>query len=507
VDNESDRQRPPSRPRSSSSSATTAQDNVDLEKAPSKYDKDFNETLGREYLRELCKALMCYGGPTHGMEESMYTSASAVGVRSDFVYSPGSMLCSYNDHIENSSDVELVRQTQGLDLGKFRDVFTVYKCVIHANYDPEAALQDIAEITRRPDRYKNWVRILIFGVGAMSVGPWGFGARPVDFLPTFILGCLLGILQLVVVPASVQFSHVFEVFTAIMVGFLSRAIASITIHGNNIFCFSAMAQSAMALILPGYIVLNAALELQSRNMVSGSVRLVYSIVYTMFLEFGIFVGTTIFGLFFPTASMDLICHAPSYWNPGSNTPKIMYIKFIWVPITLMCLAIINQAKWRQMPIMVLLGVCGYHSFYWTTQHSGNNIQIAAMMASFVVGSLANLYSRFFHGLAAAAMLPAIFIQVPSGLAASGTLVSGLTYATQLTGNTTGIGIPNNGTAGFLSAMNQQGNGMGDGGVYSGTMWLVGYGMVQLAIGISVGLYLSALLVYPYGKRMSGLFAF
>jgi hypothetical protein len=36
---------------------------------------------------------------------------------------------------------------------------------------------------------------------------------------------------------------------------------------------------------------------------------------------------------------------------------------------------------------------------------------------------------------------------------------------------------------------------------------VGYSMIQVAIGISVGLFLSAILVYPFGKRRSGLFSF
>jgi hypothetical protein len=36
---------------------------------------------------------------------------------------------------------------------------------------------------------------------------------------------------------------------------------------------------------------------------------------------------------------------------------------------------------------------------------------------------------------------------------------------------------------------------------------VGYNMIQIAIGITVGLFLSALIVYPLGKRRSGLFSF
>ena len=36
---------------------------------------------------------------------------------------------------------------------------------------------------------------------------------------------------------------------------------------------------------------------------------------------------------------------------------------------------------------------------------------------------------------------------------------------------------------------------------------VGFSVVQVAIGITVGLFLSAIVVYPLGKRRSGLFSF
>ena len=40
-----------------------------------------------------------------------------------------------------------------------------------------------------------------------------------------------------------------------------------------------------------------------------------------------------------------------------------------------------------------------------------------------------------------------------------------------------------------------------------TAFNVLFSVIQVAIGISVGLFLSALIVYPLGKRRSGLFSF
>jgi uncharacterized membrane protein YjjB (DUF3815 family) len=210
------------------------------------------------------------------------------------------------------------------------------------------------------------------------------------------------------------------------------------------------------------------------------------------------------GVIYPGAQSSVTCDMPGWWDVSNVSYQLIYVKFIWVPIFAVCLAVINQAKWAQVPVMTLIAFAGYQANYWVSVKLANNIQVANAIGAFVIGCMANLYSRFFHGLAAAAMLPAIFVLVPSGLAASGSLVAGVTSADQITGNATGISVINNGTAGFLTAQNST---TSTSDLYSGTIFNVGYGMVELAIGISVGLYLSALVVYPIGKRRSGLFSF
>lgn len=99
-----------------------------------------------------------------------------------------------------------------------------------------------------------------------------------------------------------------------------------------------------------------------------------------------------------------------------------------------------------------------------------------------------LARRVGYGLAAAAMLPAIFVQVPSGLASGGSLVAGVISANAITGNKTAEASS---TSSDIS---------------SGAFSVLG-SVIQVAISISVGLSLAALLVYPFGKRRSGLFSF
>ncbi len=417
----------------------------------------------------------------------MRMSARVLQIEGQFLYIPGCMIVSFDDKATHTTEVKIVRTSQGVNLGKLRDTHDIYKEVIHDVIGVEDAIQRLDETTHRPSRYGPWTLVWVSGLASVCVGPFAFDARPVDLPIAFILGCLLGWMQHIVAPKSDLYTNVFEVTAAIATSFFARAFGSI--RGGGVFCFSALTQSSIALILPGYTVLCGSLELQSRNLVAGSVRMVYAIIYSLFLGFGITIGTSFYGGIDKNATSDTSCRTimPFWW------------RFIFVPPFTLCLIVINQGKWKQTPVMITIAFIGYIVNYFSAQRFPTNVQIANTLGALAVGVLGNLYSRLRHGLAAAALFPAIYVQVPSGLAASGSLVSGLTSANQITNEATN-GTLSNGTTTISSATNGAGN-------INSMVFNVGYSMIQVAIGITVGLFLSALVVYPFGKRRSGLFSF
>ncbi|KAL2829096.1 hypothetical protein BJY01DRAFT_126524 [Aspergillus pseudoustus] len=461
------------------------------------------ELLQRQhYLLALCKALMKYGAPTHRLEEYMKMTARVLEINASFLYLPGCMVVSFDDTSTHTTEVKLVRVNQGVDLGRLSDVHTIYKEVIHDVIGVEEANQRLKELNDKKNKYPLWLVILIHGLASASVGPFAFGARPIDMPIAFLLGCLLGIMQLVLAPRSHLYSNVFEISAAVTTSFLARAFGSIRYQGGHLFCFSALAQSSIALILPGYLVLCASLELQSRSMVAGSVRMVYAIIYSLFLGFGITIGTALYGLFDSEASSDYTC-------PPSPITNEYLQRFPFVILFTFCLATINQAKWKQIPMMLFISFAGYIVNYFGSKRFSSSIQVSSALGAFVIGAIANLYSRLRHGLAAAAMLPAIFVLVPSGLAASGSLISGIASAEQMTTQQSPFSVVSNGTQGFVDAANNltAASQWSQQNPFQGVVFDIGYGMVQVAIGFTVGLFLAALVVYPLGKKRSGLFSF
>lgn len=443
------------------------------------------EILARQrYIMQLCRALMRYGAPTHRLEEYMQMTARVLEVSGQFLYLPGCMIMSFDDPTTRTAEVKLVRMMQGVDLGRLSDTHMVYKNVVHDLIGVEEASQELGDIMNRKPRFNKWMLVPIYGLASASVGPFAFNARPIDMPIIFVLGSLLGLMQHVLAPKSVLYSNVFEVTAAVLTSFLARAFGSIrNAQGEYLFCFSALAQSSIALILPGFLVLCSSLELQSHQIIAGSIRMVYALIYSLFLGYGITVGTTVYGLLDQGASSDTKC-------PGLDIWRSEYAqRFPLVAIYCLFLAIINQGKWKQTPAMIFIGVSGYVTNYMSTKRLGSRSEVANTVGAFTIGVLGNLYSRLWHGHAATAILPGIFVLVPSGLASSGSLIAGIKYANAVKENTVGS---SNGTSA---------------GIDNASLSSLGFGMIQVAIGITVGLFIAALVVYPYGKRRSGLFSF
>ncbi|KAH8432979.1 threonine/serine exporter family protein [Aspergillus melleus] len=446
------------------------------------------EILARQrYIMQLCRALMRYGAPTHRLEEYMQMTARVLEVDGQFLYLPGCMIMSFDDPTTRTAEVKLVRMVQGVDLGRLAETHNVYKNVVHDLIGVEEAIQELGHIMKRPPRFNKWLMIPAYGLASTAVGPFAFDARPIDMPICFFLGSLVGLMQHVLAPRSVLYSNVFEVTAAVLTSFLARAFGSIKSPWNGeeqLFCFSALAQSSIALILPGFMVLCSSLELQSHQMIAGSIRMVYAIIYSLFLGYGITVGTTIYGLIDGAATSEKTCKRLDVY--GST-----YVQhFIFIPVFVIFIAIINQAKWKQMPVMIVIAICGYVTNFFSTTRLGSRSEVANTVGAFTIGLLGNLYSRLWHGHAATAILPGIFVLVPSGLASSGSLIAGINYADQVRENL---------SKGNGSAVDETSQ---DTSIAS-----LGFGMIQVAIGITVGLFISALIVYPFGKRRSGLFSF
>lgn len=224
-----------------------------IQKEESRITVHIAETLFRqEYIIKLCRALMLYGAPTHRLEEYLSMTARVLEIDGQFLYLPGCMVISFDDRSTHTTEVRIVRSAQGIDLGKLKDVHRIYKEVMHDVVGVEEGTERLDSIMNAPTKFSPWLRVLVFGLTSAVSAPFSFKARLIDLPLLFCFGCLVGFLQLIVSPKSSLYSNVFEVSAVVLVSFLARAFGSIA--GGSLFCFSALAQGGIVMLLPGYLV-------------------------------------------------------------------------------------------------------------------------------------------------------------------------------------------------------------------------------------------------------------
>ena len=431
----------------------------------------------QEFLLTLCKAFMLFGAPNHRLEEYMALTAKVLEVEATFIYLPGMMLVNFSDPVSKTSDLKLVRVGQGLNLEKLDLAHDIYENVVHDRVGVDDAMQLLEELFESKDAFNVYWIIIFYGLSSMFILVFFNGAW-LDMIPSFILGSLLGFLQCVIAPKNALYSSVFEVGSAIIISFVARAVGSIA--GGKYFCFSAVVLSGLCMILPGYMILRGALEIQSKSVTSGVVGMMYAIIYSLFLGFGLTLGSAIYGWIDKNAYSQTTC---------SNMGRIGNIwKILFVPLFNIFQGVASQARFHQLSIMVVIACAGYVVTYFTSTHL-SLAQLSSALGSFTVGVLSIIYDKWLRGYHKlghcstkfTCMICGIFDLVPGGMAARNVLAEGLGQLNQ----TVSASAPATPTG--LSGLS------------------FGVSMMEIAIGITVGLFAASVVSGGYrGEASIGL---
>ncbi|CAO1617635.1 unnamed protein product [Sympodiomycopsis kandeliae] len=432
----------------------------------------------QEFLLKLSRALMMFGAPTHRIETQIQQTARVLEINCRCIYLPNLMLFAFGDDATHTSETKFIKQGGGIDFTKLTDMHTIYWNVIHDKIGVAEASAQLDELMRRKPLIGRWPMVIIGGFCSsfICVGPMGFNGSFIDAVLAFPLGAFLVYCQSII--TTELFSNVFEIVFAALNSFIAAAVSS-----TPVFCYAGVVSGSIVLILPGFIVLSGSLELQSKNLVAGSVRLVYAIIYSLFLGFGLSIGSSFWALFSGGSNEGnvTVCttkHDDSIWW-RANVPLIWAL--LTVPMYATCLSLRNQAKInrKEFPAMVIIACAGWacNHFAATAEALSGRQDITSALGSLAVGLLSNAYGRIFDGRSYVVAVTGVLYQLPSGLS-------------------------NGGLLNFAETKNNTDN------FNSG--FTVAQSLVETALGLTVGLFASTIIAYVLGgrkQRVGGLFSF
>ncbi|KAJ1769771.1 pheromone-regulated protein prm10 [Coemansia sp. RSA 1843] len=232
----------------------------------------------------------------------------------------------------------------------------VFRIVSKGEISAEEGTQRLGEIMHAKPLFAWYWQLLDWGVTSWSVCILAFNGSWLDSVAALVLGMAAGCLNLLASRLK-GYTNLFEASVSIVCGFLATAV-------ERWVCFGAVTLSATAVLLPGLLLTTGIIELTSRNMHAGTVRVGYALTLAFILAFGINLGNNIYVEIF-------------------SVPSIMFSVFWYLVI-----------------------------------HRGLST-VGPVVSAFVLGVAANIWSKVFKHNAYATMLPGMMILVPGSVGVRG----------------------------------------------------------------------------------------
>ncbi|EIM81788.1 DUF1212-domain-containing protein [Stereum hirsutum FP-91666 SS1] len=430
----------------------------------------------QEFVLKLARAMMMFGGPSHRLQAQIQATARVLDISLSCMYLPDVFLISFDDPGTGTSSIKLIRQASTLDIGKLQETNKVYWKATHDEISVKEASEELDRLMLAKPFYGMPAIIFFGGMASASICSVGFNGSLIDSLISFPLGAFVVFIQLIAARNEL-YSNVFEITMTTLMSFLCGALSA-----SRVFCFPAIVSSSIVLILPGFIVLIGSLELASRQIVAGAVRVGFAIMFSLFFGFGLALGAQIYQRVSHTNIVgieDYTCiesHRDDLWY--RKTPSV-YWAFLTVPMFSIFLSLRNMAPWNRKEILplVLISCIGWVTNHFTATVFVNQLDVSAAVGGFAVGFISNIYGKMFRGNAFVVMITGILFQLPSGLSNNGLLH----FASE-----SSQGYSESYLSGFQVALQ----------------------LISVAIGLTVGLSISLVIVNPIlsRRRRSGVFS-
>ncbi|KAG8808478.1 hypothetical protein FRC17_003934 [Serendipita sp. 399] len=266
----------------------------------------------------LTEALMKFGAPSHRVESQLLSIASSLRLKLQVIHVPGLTFLSFSKHLKRSSavNIQFIKSTTKIDLGRLHEVHGLYKRLVHYQESAKEAISEIKSLLKRDPIYRQGLfhpltfcpnaetatsvpeQILIAIICGFILSPMAYNGSVLDLLAAGFSCGIVSWLHLWAAKRSQVFSNVVEITSAIFIAFFARGLSSMP---QGIFCYSAIAFTGLVKLLPKYLIICGSLEMASKQFMSGSVKMVYAIIWTLFLGFAITLGSDFYYMADPSA--------------------------------------------------------------------------------------------------------------------------------------------------------------------------------------------------------------
>ncbi|KAI7883272.1 hypothetical protein K492DRAFT_126560, partial [Lichtheimia hyalospora FSU 10163] len=338
-----------------------------------------------------------------------------------------------------------IKSVVGFDVGKLVKMTKTMNALYKGKQNPEQCLMSLQDIIDAPPSCGNFALCFSFSAIGFTATACMFDGTWIDATAATILGFLVALLFIasIKIPA---YGPVYEVSSCIIVGLAARLLHQYT-------CFITVGLSPILILLPGYGMTMAVMEILAHQVTTGTIRLAYAVIYAFLLAYGLQIGSSVYMAINPDIPDEGVCGDPV-------SPWYYLLLFPIMSISIGLAYGSTRQQWASQTCCAAIGFC----VLFFLGRIVSDPQVLSTIAAFAMGLYANFALKITGEPPLAPLCVGITLLVPGSL--------GVRHAYAL--------LHNNDV----------------------TQVLYPILMLQVSLGLAVGLHAAAIIVYPTSKIRS-----
>ncbi|MCJ1469129.1 hypothetical protein MMC07_007762 [Pseudocyphellaria aurata] len=377
-----------------------------------------HQLRSQELILRLVKAAVAFGAPSHRLKAISHSIGHSMQCTANLYFLDGHAYLEFPAKVAGVPPALFpFAERPSMDFTKLSLLMSLVKKILRhpTQSSVDDLLADLAQIEATPSAFSSVAIGISYVFTAATAAIMFFHGTWKDAAMSSALAIIPATLMLV----AKEFSQLWWIYECSSCFLVSMAATALSKH----FCYSTLILSASIALLPGFTISMSVVEIMTKNILAGSIRLCYAVVHLACMTLGLTLAPILWN-----ASWDGSGNGFQRKPVGGRTcaaENTIAVNHFWlflcVPLYIGAYNVYLKAPLRQWPLMITVGCIGYSVGYASKHVWHAPPEVNAFAASFTLGLLANLYTLATDRFSFNAIVAGIFIQVPGSWGLRGLL--------------------------------------------------------------------------------------
>ncbi|MFA3793059.1 threonine/serine exporter ThrE family protein [Aliiglaciecola sp. SL4] len=348
----------------------------------------------RRFILKLGKMLHKYGSPSFRLEAYLCEVAAYLGVNSSFISTPTSLsIVLWSDRHEDEYNHAARIEPGELDMNSLSLTDELAYQLLKGEISLADADKRLDQIDAMQSPYNKTLTGVAFGTSTSAFAML-MGAGWPEIFWSGVLGVIVYFWTLWSL-RSKRVNLMLESVASFTVGFAACTINYYFDSGLNIWL---IILSSLIILVPGLSLTIGLAELSSRNLVSGTARVMDAIMQLFKLYFGAFIGITLGYQLFGQQELQVADTLPFWVN--------------WMGVLLLSIGLVAifRTRLKHVPWAVVSTFIAYGASTWSSAYLENGL--GAFVGAFALGVFSNLFSRVMNAPSTIVAMHGLIVLVP-----------------------------------------------------------------------------------------------